>query len=145
MWTSSCGNWGSTVVRFHHAHRTRRTARYMSSLVFHFRSRLQSTFEFPRRVSSCPRGSCSLPLPCLTGISETPTRRTYAFQPSVQISRPCTRWQHRRTCWRRRSARWRSRFTLTIPASHNRLVASMAMPIQITSFLPLARISSACT
>src|SRR5579859_7036951 len=33
-------------------------------------------FEFPRQVSPCPRGSCSLPLPCFTGIPETPTRRT---------------------------------------------------------------------
>src|SRR5437879_6146653 len=61
------------------------------------------------------------------------------FQPSVQISTPCTHWQHLRTCWSKRSASWRSRLTLTTPASHKRLVASMAIPIQITSFLPFAR------
>jgi hypothetical protein len=34
---------------------------------------------------------------------------------------------------------------LTTPAIHKRLVASMANPIQTAIFLPLARISSACT
>src|SRR5437763_15252043 len=46
MWASSCGNWGSTLVQFHHAHRTRRTTRYMSSLVFRFTSMLQSALSF---------------------------------------------------------------------------------------------------
>src|SRR5712692_696487 len=46
MWTSSYGNWGSTIVQLHHAHRTCRTARYMSSLVFRFKSMLQSPLSF---------------------------------------------------------------------------------------------------
>src|SRR5438128_1291880 len=44
-----------------------------------------------------------------------------------------------RTCCNKRSARARSRRTLTTPANHKRLVASRAIAIQTTIFLPFAR------
>src|SRR5207302_10015109 len=63
----------------------------------------------------------------------------YAANPSVQTSKACMHWQHVRTCWKRRSMSLPSRCRLTAPASHKRVLTSMAKAIQTMSFLPLAR------
>jgi hypothetical protein len=81
---TSYRNLGSAIGQLYHyphcgllAHRTCGPMRYMPSLMFRFLSMLLSTFDFRRRVSSCPRGFFApFPLPCYTGISYTLTRRT---------------------------------------------------------------------
>ena len=85
-WISSCGNSGLAIDQLHHAHRTCGSTEYMPSSVSRFTSMLLSTFDFRRRVSSCPRGVHSLPLPCFTGISYAPTRRT--LPSTLSIPRP---------------------------------------------------------
>ena len=67
-WFDGCGltsyrNLGSAIDQLHHyprrgllAHRTCGPMRYMLSPMFRVMSMLLSTFDFRRRVSSCPRG-----------------------------------------------------------------------------------------
>lgn len=100
---------------------------------------------FPLRVRSCPRGSCSLPLPCLTGMSQAPTRRTDAAQPSVSTTTATRGWQQPLTLWSSSSAKPRSRRRLTTPPNHRRVETIMAQPIHGIIFHPFPRISSACT
>jgi len=61
---ASCRNLGLAIVQLHHAHRTCGPTAYMPSPVFRVMSMLLSTFGFPLRVSSCPRG-LTLSLSCV--------------------------------------------------------------------------------
>jgi hypothetical protein len=62
------------------AHRTCRAIPYMPSGILRVNDMLLSTIGFRRRVSHCPRGLYSLPLPLYAGISYAPTRRTLVIQ-----------------------------------------------------------------
>jgi hypothetical protein len=78
-WFDGCGltsywNLGSAIDQLYHyplrgllAHRTCGPMRYMPSLMFRFTSMLLSTFDFRRRVSSCPRGFLPSSSPVLHG------------------------------------------------------------------------------
>src|SRR5216110_2806859 len=74
MWKASYRNLGLAIVQLHlypfwglRAHRTCGPTEYMPSSVFRFMSMLLSTFDFRRRVSSCPRGSLLSSSPVLHG------------------------------------------------------------------------------
>ena len=71
---TSYRNLDSAIGQLHHyphrgllAHRTCGPMRYMPSLMFRFTSMLLSTFDFRRRVSSCPRGFLPPSSPVLHG------------------------------------------------------------------------------
>jgi len=71
---ASYRNLGLAIGQLHHyppcgllAHRTCGPMRYMPSLMFRVTSMLLSTFDFRRRVSSCPRGFLPPSSPVLHG------------------------------------------------------------------------------
>src|SRR5258708_38107115 len=92
-------NWPASplLLAEFHAHRTCGSTEYMPSSAFRFSSMLLSTFAFRLRVSSCPRGLHSLPLPSLTEISYAPTRRTLVIQRLARFQLDFKRLRARRT------------------------------------------------